>query len=132
MRDLPSSGQSIVYAAQKGDHDFAIGAEDLKLFFAILFTSGYNVLPRKRMYWENSSDAKDNAILEAIPRCRLEKIMQCLHFADNSNLNKKEQMAKLCSLLNHLNKIFLTCFPNEQWLSVDQSMVPYFGHHGCK
>ncbi|GFT63544.1 hypothetical protein NPIL_666011 [Nephila pilipes] len=41
--------QSILYAGQKGDHDFVIGAEDLKLFFAILFTSGYNVLPRRRI-----------------------------------------------------------------------------------
>ncbi|GFU49174.1 hypothetical protein NPIL_261601 [Nephila pilipes] len=40
--------QSILYASQKEDCDFVIGAEDLKLFFAILFTSGYNVLPRRR------------------------------------------------------------------------------------
>ncbi|GFS77487.1 piggyBac transposable element-derived protein 3 [Nephila pilipes] len=58
--------QSILYAGQKGDHDFVIGAEDLKLFFTILFTSGYNVLPRRRMYWENSSDLKNNAISEGL------------------------------------------------------------------
>ncbi|GFT14490.1 DDE_Tnp_1_7 domain-containing protein [Nephila pilipes] len=41
-------------------------------------------------------------------------------------------MAKLHPLFNHLNERFLTYFPNEQQLSIDESIVPYFGHHECK
>ncbi|GFS38604.1 chimeric ERCC6-PGBD3 protein [Nephila pilipes] len=41
-------------------------------------------------------------------------------------------MAKLRPLFNHLNERFLTHFPNEQHLSIDECMVPYFGHLGCK
>ncbi|XP_054724350.1 piggyBac transposable element-derived protein 3-like [Uloborus diversus] len=124
--------QSILYAGQKGDHDFVIDADELKLFFAILLTSGYNVLPRRRMYWENSSDVRNNVISEAMPRCRFEKIMQYLHFADNSNLDKTDKMAKLRPFFNLLNETFLRHMPDEQQLSIDESMVPYFGHHGCK
>ncbi|GFS90196.1 piggyBac transposable element-derived protein 3 [Nephila pilipes] len=72
--------QSILYAGQKGDRDFVIGAVDLKIF-AILFASGYNVLPRRRMFCENSNDVKNNAISEAMPRCGFEEIMQYLHFS---------------------------------------------------
>ncbi|GFU29523.1 chimeric ERCC6-PGBD3 protein [Nephila pilipes] len=63
---------------------------------------------------------------------RFEEIIQYLHFADNSYLNKKDKMTKLCPLFNDLNERFLMHFPNEQHLSIDESMVPYFGHHGCK
>ena len=39
--------RTILYAGQKGNPDFIISTEELKLFFAILLTSGYNVLPRR-------------------------------------------------------------------------------------
>ena len=39
--------QTILYAAQKGNPDFIISTEELKFFFAIILTSGYNVLPRR-------------------------------------------------------------------------------------
>ncbi|GFS95062.1 chimeric ERCC6-PGBD3 protein [Nephila pilipes] len=41
-------------------------------------------------------------------------------------------MAKLRPLFNHLNERLLMHLPNEQHLSIDVSMVPYFVHHGCK
>ena len=40
----------------RGKHNFHVEHAEMRLFLAMLLLSGYNVLPRRRMYWENSED----------------------------------------------------------------------------
>ena len=42
------------YAQQKGKHDFTVTPEDMTTFIGILLTSDYVVMPRRKMYWEQS------------------------------------------------------------------------------
>ena len=58
--------------------------------------------------------------------------MQNLHIADNSNLDKEDKFAKVRPLINKLNEQCLANYLPEQSVSIDESMVPYFGRHGCK
>ena len=58
--------------------------------------------------------------------------MQNLHFADNSNLNKAEKFAKTRPLINKLNEQCLANYLPEKSVSIDESMVAYFGRHGCE
>ena len=58
--------------------------------------------------------------------------MQNLHLVDNSNLDKEDKFAKVRQLIDKLNEQCLTSYLPEQSVSTDKSMVPYFGHHGCK
>jgi len=52
----------------KGDRSFTLDVETLKLFFAVLLLSCYNVLPRRRMYWEQQPDVWNTAVARALPR----------------------------------------------------------------
>jgi len=70
----------------KGDHSFTLNAETLKLFFAVLLLSGYNVLPRRRMYWEQQPDVWNAAVATALPRKKFEDLLRYFHISDNSNL----------------------------------------------
>ena len=57
--------------------------------------------------------------------------MQNLYLADNSNLDKVDKFAKVRPLIDKLNE---QCFANylpEQSVGINESMVPYFGHHDC-
>ena len=50
----------------RGKHNFHVGHAEMRLFLAMLLLSGYNVLPRRRMYWENSEDVKNNSMSRAM------------------------------------------------------------------
>ena len=120
------------YAGQKGNHSFEVSTNQLRLFFAILLTSGVAVLPRRKMYWEHFPDVHNSAIASGMTRNRFEEIMQYLHLTDNNNLPQDDKLAKIHPLVDRLNEKFLENFPTCQNLSIDESMIPYFGRHGAK
>jgi DNA excision repair protein ERCC-6 len=124
--------QTKMYAMQKGKHTFELGEGDIKLFLAILFTSGYAPLPSRRHYWEPADDIRNIAISKAMTRNRFEEIMQLLHLANNENLTTGDKVAKVRPLLAMINERFLRFFPQQAALSIDESMVPYYGRHGMK
>lgn len=58
--------------------------------------------------------------------------MSNIHFANNKSQDSKEKFAKVRPMLDHVNSACLANFQPEQVLSVDESMVPYFGRHSAK
>jgi len=60
------------YAIQNGRHEFSTTSSELRLFLAMLFTSGYAPLPRRRMYWEPADNVRNEAISGAMTRNRFE------------------------------------------------------------
>lgn len=124
--------QSMLYAKQKGNLQFTVTAEEIKAFLAILILSGYVPLPRYRLFWDQGGDVHNEVVSGLMSRNRFAEIMRFLHFADNNNLDKADKYAKIRPLFNHLNTEFLETFRKEEQLSVDESMVPYYGRHGCK
>jgi DNA excision repair protein ERCC-6 len=63
---------------------------------------------------------------------RFENIFSNLHDADNANLDPMDKFSKMRPLISKLNERCMKFVPNETYFSIDESMVPYFGHHGCK
>lgn len=62
---------------------------------------------------------------------RFEEILRHFHVADNNNLCPNDKMAKVRPPFNLLNKKFLQ-YATEKKISIDESMIPYYGRHGCK
>ena len=123
---------SIKYAISKGNHSFTINNNTLKAFIAILLVSNYVDLPRRPMYWEHNEDTHNTTVSSLLSRNRFDEIMQNLHLADNSNLDKEDKFAKVRPLIDKLNEQCLANYLPEQSVSIDESMVAYFGRHGCK
>jgi len=117
---------------QKGDHSFQLDEETLKLFLAILLLSGYAVLSRRRMYWEQQPDVLNEAVSRAMSRKKFEDILRNFHVADNKDLEKADKFAKVRPLLAALNERWLLFKPSDNHLSIDESMIPYYGKHGAK
>ena len=116
----------------KGKHNFSIDAQEMRLFLAMLLLSGYCDLPRRRMYWENSDDVFNKAMADAMPRNRFEEILSVLHLADNQCLDGSDTMSKVRPFLSLINEKCLQYFLNEEHLSIDESMLPYYGRHSSK
>lgn len=83
------------------------------------------------MYWSGDADHCD-LVANSISRDRFDLILRFLHIADNSTLNKDDKLATLCTLMDYLNVKFATTYPMEQQLNIGESMIEYFGKHGCK
>ena len=120
------------YAVQKGLNNFNLDITTLKLFISILLISGYAPLPRRPMYWEASGDVHNTMVSGAMSRNRFSAIMGNIHFTSNNKLDTMDKFAKVRPLLDHINTACLANFQPEQTLSVDESMVPYYGRHGAK
>ena len=124
--------QSMLYAKQNGNHSFVTDPEEMRVVRGILLLSGYNRLPRRRMYWEQCSDVRNTAAADAMPRNRFDECLRSLHFADNQNLTADDRYAKVRFIFSMLNEKWSNHFSNENYLSINESMVPYYGRHGLK
>jgi len=71
-------------------------------------------------------------VANAMRRNRFELIMRFLLCADNTNVIATDKMWKLRPIIDKVKNNCLANFVPEQNLSYDESMIEYFGKHGCK
>ncbi|XP_070173741.1 piggyBac transposable element-derived protein 3-like [Littorina saxatilis] len=125
--------QTNLYARRdKGNHTFVTTRQEFRTFMAILLLSGYNQIPRRTMYWERNTDCHNTAVSGAMSRNRFDEHMRFLHLADNNTLDPNDKVSKVRAFVSMINERCLLYFPEQQHLSIDESMVPYFGHHLTK
>lgn len=102
------------------------------MFFGILLLSGYVSVPRRRMFWETRKDSHNDLVANAMSRDRFNYIMRNLHCVNNDELDQIDKFAKIRPIFDKLNSNFQSFVPHCEAHSVDESMIPYFGRHGCK
>ncbi|XP_054259672.1 piggyBac transposable element-derived protein 2-like [Macrosteles quadrilineatus] len=122
--------QSNLYALRK-NVNLNLTNEELLVFFGGLLLSGYVKYPNKRLYWSKENDAP--ALLSESIRCnRFEQILRFLHLNDNNNLDTSDRLYKLRPYIDSLSNSFLHHGGLDENLSVDESMIPYYGRHYAK
>lgn len=120
-----------LYATQKNKVG-NVTSDEMKCFIGILLYSGYVIVPRRFMYWENGTDCGMSIVYNAMSRDRFTYIMTNFHVCDNTQLRVDDKFSKLRPLFDALNQIFQQFAPFEEFHSVDEAMVPYYGGHPCK
>ena len=111
--------------------DFQITNDEMHSFIGLLLLSGYNMRTSEKDYWSKSHDLSCPAFAETMSRNRFQKIKNVLHAANNQSLDSNK-MAKIKPLYDLLNQSLLMFGVLHENLSIDESMVPYFGRHSCK
>ena len=111
--------------------DFSTTALEIRHFVGILILSGYHCLPRERDYWSTADDLGCVAVTKTMARNRFQDLKKFCHAADNQKLSTSK-VAKLLPVYDRLNKALTQFGVFDQKLSIDESMVPYYGHHGAK
>ena len=87
------------------------------------------------MFWSNDEDVHNTAIASAMTRDRFDEILKYCHVSDNDNLHAGDKIAKIRPLTTMINERCLMYFNKimkQQHLSIDESMIPYYGRHGAK
>lgn len=124
---------SVIYATMdKNNPNFQLSHDQMYTFIGIFLLSGYVPLPRRRMFWEEREDTHNVLVSNSMRRNKFEEIFRYFHVADNGTIDRTDKMAKIRPFLDKLNELFITYAPIEKDLSIDESMIPYFGRHGCK
>lgn len=119
------------YAQQKGNHVLNVTSDEIYVFLGIMLLTGYHKLHSKRAYWSVEPDVHTPIVANAMRRARFEEIMRYLHFSDNSLLDGTDSMAKIRPIMKQMNNASKILPPGEK-LSIDESMIKYYGHHGAK
>ncbi|KAB0790447.1 hypothetical protein PPYR_15169 [Photinus pyralis] len=109
-----------------------VSNNEMKAFLGILLLSGYAPMPRRKMYWQSQKDTNNQLVCEAMSRDRFTFSMSNFHVCNNDELDANDRFAKLRPLFKMMNERFQSFAPHEENHSVDETMVPYFGRHGCK
>ena len=120
------------YAAQKGNHTLNFDKQELRSFIAVLTLSGHIDLPRHSMYWEMTQDSHNSIVTALFTRKRFNEVLNNLHLADNDNLGNGDKFAKVRPLIQMLNKNCKSNYIPGRHVSIDESMVRYYGRHGLK
>ena len=115
----------------KNTPQFKVTLEELKNFVGLIFLSGYNIRLEEQDYWSVDPDLRCDTFCEAMSRNRSFEIKSFLHAANNQSLSEK-RMAKVEPLYDLLNKKNQQFGIAQEDLSIDKSMISYYGRHSCK
>ena len=102
----------------------------MKSFLAVLLLSGYIPFARRSVYWGKCLGSRNTIVASLFTRNRFLNVLQYLHLAGSNNLNPSDKFSKVNPLLRMMNENCLEIFIPEENISIDESMVPYYGHHG--
>ena len=86
--------------------------------------------PRAKLL-DDKSNLGVPAVCNTLSRNRYFDMKKCTHFADSQNLIKGDKMSKISFLYAMLNNLIQLCIFHEL-LSVDESLMPYFGRLSVK
>jgi len=125
--------QTNLYAQRdKNSPNFSLSGGDVRKFLGIILLSGYHSLPQEQYYWSTQPDLGVPAAYNTMSRKRCFAIKKFIHFADNQNLKEGDKMSRISPLHEMLNNNLIHLGIFHELLSVDESMVPYFGRHSAK
>lgn len=112
--------------------NFRVSEKDIRNFLGIVLLSGYHTLPEEHHYWSTQPDLGVPIVSSTMSKNRYLEIKRYIHFADNQNLTVGNKMSKISPLYDMLNDSLISAGIFHEMLSIDESMVPYFGRHSCK
>ena len=122
-----------IYAREvKNFHSFELTPTKLWSFLTIITISAYNQRPQSRLYWSKDDDVNCPLISQLMSPNEFEQVKSFLHVVDNNDLCLTDRWAKLRPLIDLVNEKLKQFGINSKYLSIDEQIVPYFGHHRCK
>ncbi len=123
--------QTNLYSSHQKNTNLNVTKNELIVFLGGLMMSGYVPLPNKRLYWDRDDDVPK--LLSNSIRCnRFEAILHAIHMNDNSKIDQNDRLYKLRPFIELIENRFLEHAPAEEYLSIDESMIPYYGRHYAK
>ena len=118
------------YAAKHNNLAFQAKVDDslIRASHAVMFMTGYLKPSYRRMYWERREDTANMMAKKAMSRNTFDDVMRFTHFA-NSYRPKDDPFWKVALLFKTINEMAAKYVEKTEYVSVDESMIWYFGPH---
>jgi hypothetical protein len=117
---------------EKNDKDFVTSDTEIMRFIGIALLSRYHTVPCNRDYWSNQPDLGLPFVSQAMTCGRYRRLAVYVHLADNESLAFGDKTAKVSPFCKQLNDNFMQFGVWHGNVSVDDSMVPYYGKNSIK
>ncbi|XP_037958788.1 piggyBac transposable element-derived protein 3-like [Teleopsis dalmanni] len=119
------------YAAQ---HNIAICCDKylIQRFIGVLLFSGYHHVPNVKLYWSMDPAFGIPIIRQTMTRNTFLRLKSNFHIANNDTLSMADKFAKVRPLFKMLNERYIQFGVWAEHLSIDKTMVPYFGRRSAK
>ena len=125
--------QTNLYANRdKNNEKFKVLECEMQKFLGVILLSGYHTVPEEQQYWSTQPDLRVEIVAKTMSRNRYLEIKKYMHFADNFKLTPRNKMSKFSPLYDMMNKNLVQFNIFHSLVSIDESMVPYFGRHRAK
>ena len=125
--------QTLLYARRdKGNPQFNVTSDEVMNFLGILLFSGYHSVPAARNFWSNQPDLKVPFVSNVMTRDTFDRLKTYMHLADNNNLMEGNKLAKVQPIYDVMNRNLTQFGFFHHDLSIDESMVPYYGKQSAK
>ena len=140
--------QTNLYAAQylaahailprysRAKHWRNVTIDEMKQFIALYLLTGIVKKPEISQYWSTNPINKSPYFNEVMPRNRFQRILEFLHFNDNSqyevNDSKRDKLFKIRPVVNYLVEKFKAVYTPEKTVSIDEELLLWKGRLGFK
>ena len=91
-----------------------------------MFVTEYLTPSHRRMHWEKRGDTSNALLTKAMSKNTFCKVMRFTHFS-NSDYPKEDPFWKVSLLIKTLNETAAKFVEKTEYVSVDESMIHYFG-----
>ena len=109
-----------------------VDADDIRQFLGLLLFSGYHSVPDENSYWSSQEDLHIPIISTTMPRNKFRMLKKYFHIVDNSKLQPDDKLGKISPIYEEIGRNFRQFVFFHENLSIDESIVPYYGHHSAK
>jgi hypothetical protein len=99
---------------------------------AITFVTHYLTPSNRAMSWEVRKDSSNSFVKEIISRDTFKKVIRFTYFVDSCKLDTNDRFWKVHPLFDQLSKTAKKYVKHAEMVSVDETMIKYFGPHPLK
>lgn len=128
------SQTSKAYCIRKGKEEKAVlmTPDNIITSIGILYLTGYSSPAQRKMFWQKKEDAQNMFVKKAMPRDLFEDVIGFTYFVTQDDQDDNDIYWKVRPLFETINNSAKKFVIQSQNVSIDETMVRYFGHHPAK
>lgn len=105
---------------------------EIRKFLGLVAWMGLVKMPKIADYWSNDNLFHNNFAKNVMSRNRFEMLLRMFHFNDNLLADTSDKLYKLKPLVNILTANFKSLYVPEEYVCIDETLLPFRGRLGFK
>lgn len=105
---------------------------EIRKFIGLVAWMGLVKMPKIADYWSNDNLFHNNFAKNVMSRNRFEMLLRMFHFNDNLLADTSDKLYKLKPLVDILTANFKSLYVPEEYVCIDETLLPFRGRLGFK